>query len=190
MDPSEEWNGTHVLFPTPVEVGRGPDGQLALFPGMRARRFDPQFPMTPEGQLQRMFKQEFIDNEREKRINQQIERLAEEAKHLAEVADRLEQLRLDGVPLDVSKIEPKRSRMRPQWDTYGGFHEDLLDQEQAFTGDVFTKAQAAGQIGCVVRSITRRMGDFGLPLKCWPPSTWPEQQPPPPRRRTRHTRDS
>jgi hypothetical protein len=160
-------------------------------------RSGPQFPMTPDGQLARILKGEWLINERERKIaellDKHIARLDEFNEQAIEIAAKAAAAAARAAMETVSSLLPSRTDttpepaatdswvpIRPIWRTYSGFRLNMQTEEQEarLDTDYVTKKVLAGRIGCDPVTITRAMKHYGLSPKHWPPSTWPEQEPP------------
>ena len=170
-------------------------------------RGGPQFPNTVEGQLARVFKQDWLNHQRIEEINELTKQVAEQTKRLADqaaamrelqehkdettataVAAAIEavfrQLHLFKSEVDQQPEEEREDRCPggyPEWQTWKGFRDYMVEREERLNLLKLGKGDVAELIGCDPKTISRAMFWHGLRPKQWPPSTWPLKAPPRPK---------
>src|SRR5262245_12300687 len=145
-------------------------------------RSGPQFPMTVEGQLVRIFTKERLINERERKSAELSNKLDENATLLRKVLSLLPgQAQVESqLPASDDGIE-----IWPHTGSYADFRAYMQTQEREYReragleeSDKVTKTTLARQkLGVDLITVTRAQQHYGLHPRQWPPSTWPEQDP-------------
>ena len=74
--------------------------------------------------------------------------------------------------------EPPWRPVNPNFRTYAGFREWMLALEYSLLREQKPNKTNICALGSdSVKTVNRAMEHFGLSLKCWPPSSWPEHMP-------------